>query len=120
MFLVTIRDGFQLVARIPYLAVPKYYTVASEIATMDLLRSFRPPIPKVYRYSPELDNAAGAESILMEFVRGTKLSDVWFDQGNGKSFLSCASLVLISFPAGGSLYNAQDLEKVTRGPGIPP
>jgi len=27
-------------------------------------------------------------------------------------------MMSISFPAGGSLYYAQDLEKVTRGPGI--
>jgi hypothetical protein len=34
------RDGFQMVARIPYSTTPpKYFTVASEVATMTLLRS---------------------------------------------------------------------------------
>ena len=74
------HDGFQMVARIPHPAtVPKYYTVASEVATMDLLCSSGLPIPEVYGYSPEPDNAAGAEHTFMEFVQGTKLSDVWFD-----------------------------------------
>ena len=56
-FLITMRDGFQMVARIPYLVtVPKNYAVASEVATMNLLRSSGLPIPKGYRYSPEPDN----------------------------------------------------------------
>jgi len=71
-----------MVARIPYPAmVPKYYAVASEVATMDFLRSSWLPTPKVYGYSPESDNAAGTEYIFMEFVRGTKLSDVWLGLG---------------------------------------
>ena len=37
---VTMRDGFQMVAHIPYpVPVPKYYAVTSEVVTMDLLRS---------------------------------------------------------------------------------
>lgn len=60
-----------MVARIPYPAtVPKYYAVASEVATMDFLR-FSGPISKVYGYSPDSDNAAGIEYIFIEFVRGT-------------------------------------------------
>ncbi|KAF8637446.1 hypothetical protein AX17_002811 [Amanita inopinata Kibby_2008] len=40
IFLISMRDGFQIVARIPYPAtVPKYFSVASEVATMALLRS---------------------------------------------------------------------------------
>ncbi|KAF8980892.1 hypothetical protein BDQ17DRAFT_1513410 [Cyathus striatus] len=67
-FLITMRDGFQMVARIPYLATtPKYFSVASEVATMDLLRSSGLPIPKVYGYSPTPDNAAETEYIFMDF-----------------------------------------------------
>jgi hypothetical protein len=51
--LITMRDDFQLVARIPYLImVPKFYVVASEVVTMDFLRSSGLPIPNVYGYSP--------------------------------------------------------------------
>jgi aminoglycoside phosphotransferase (APT) family kinase protein len=76
-------DGFQMVARIPYpVTVPKYYAVASEVATMAFLRSSGLPIPEVYGYSPTSDNAAKTEYIFMEFVRGTKLSDVWLELGD--------------------------------------
>jgi aminoglycoside phosphotransferase (APT) family kinase protein len=51
-FLITMRDGFQMVARIPYLAtLPKYYALASEVATMALLRSSALPVPEVCGYS---------------------------------------------------------------------
>ena len=82
-FLITMRDGFQMVTRIPYPATfPKYYALASEVATMASLRSSGLPIPKVYGYSPALDNAAETEYIFMEFVRGSTLSDVWLDLGD--------------------------------------
>jgi len=126
-FLITMRGGFQMVVRIPYpVTVPKYYTIASEVATMALLRSYGLPIPKVYGYSPAPDNAAETEYIFMEFVRGIKLSRVWFDLGE-RGIISIlrqlaqleSKMMSVSFPAGGSLYYAQDLEKVAGGPGIP-
>ncbi|KAG7088308.1 hypothetical protein E1B28_012318 [Marasmius oreades] len=126
-FLISMRGDFQMVARIPYPAtVPKYYAVASEVATMALLCSSGLPIPKVYGYSPAPDNAAETEYIFMEFVRGTKLSEVWLDLGD-REIMSVlrqlaqleSKMMSISFPAGGSLYYAQDLEKVAGGPGIP-
>jgi hypothetical protein len=76
-FLITMHDGFEMVARIPYpVTVPKFYTIASEVITMCFLRSSGLPIPEVYDYSPLSDNAAKTEYIFMEFMRGTKLSDV--------------------------------------------
>jgi hypothetical protein len=120
------RGGFQIVARIPYPAtVPKYYAVASEMATMASLRSSGLPIPKVCGYSLAPDNTAETEYIFMEFVQG-KLSDVWFDLEE-QEIISVlrqlaqleSKMMSISFPAGGSLYYAQDLEKVARGAGIP-
>ena len=121
------RGDFQMVARIPYPAtVPKYFAIASEVATMALLRSSGLPIPEVYGYSPAPNNAAETEYILMEYVRGTKLSDIWFDLGDGEIISVLRQLVeleskmmSIPFPAGGSLYYAEDLEKAAGGPGIP-
>lgn len=116
-----------MVARIPYPAtIPKYFAVASEVATMALLRSFGLPIPEVYGYSPTPDNAAETEYIFMEFVQGTKLSDVWLDLEEQETISVLRQLVQleskmmsISFPAGGSLYYAQDLEKLPGNAGIP-
>jgi hypothetical protein len=123
-FLITMRDDFQLVARIPYLiTLPKFYVVASEVATMDFLRSSGLPIPDVYGYSPTSDSAAGTEYIFMEFVNGMNLSDIWFEQ----EIISVvrqlveleAKMMSVCFPAGGSLYYSHYLERVVGRPGIP-
>ena len=48
-FLLIFCDDFQMIAGIPYPAtVPKYYAVASEVATMEFLRSSGLPVPQVY------------------------------------------------------------------------
>ena len=53
------RGDLQLVACIPHpVTVPKCYVVASEVATMDFLRSPGLPVPNVYGYSPASDNVA--------------------------------------------------------------
>ena len=121
------RNDFRLVARILYLVtVPKSFTVASEVATMDFLRSSGLPIPNVCGYLPTSDNMVETEDIFMGFVDGTKLSDIWFDLGEGEIESVVRQLVhleakmmSVSFLAGGSLYYAQDLERVAGKPGIP-
>ena len=57
--------------------IPKFYAIASEVATMRFLCSAGLPVPKVYDYSPLLDNTAKMEYIFMEFMRGMKFSNVW-------------------------------------------
>lgn len=44
---------------------------------MDFLRSKGLPIPKVYAYSFMSNNEAETEYILMEYVEGTDLSQIW-------------------------------------------
>lgn len=125
-FLITMHDGFEMVARIPYtVTVPKFYAIASEVATMRFLRSSGLPIPEVYDYSPSSDNAAKTEYIFMEFIRGTNFSDVWLDLEEGEINSVLRQLVQlesrmmsIHFPAGGSLYYTEDLEKMTGRKGI--
>lgn len=66
-----------MVACIPYPAtVPKKLVVASEVATMALLRSTGLPMPEVYGYSASTDNAAETEYIFMQFVQDTSLGDI--------------------------------------------
>ena len=126
-FLITMVDQFQMVARVPYpITVPKYFAVANEVATMDFLRSAGLPIPKVYGYSPDSNNAAGTEHIFIEFIKGIKLSDVWRSLSE-QDIISVvrdltqleSRMTSISSPAGGSLYYTKDLENVARGPGVP-
>ncbi|KAG2008851.1 protein kinase subdomain-containing protein PKL/CAK/Fmp29 [Coprinopsis cinerea AmutBmut pab1-1] len=120
------KDGFQMVARIPYpCTLPKFYAVASEVATMDFLRSSGLPVPEIYGYSPTEDNEAGTEYTFMAFVRGVKLSDVWYDlDESGMVYVLRqlveleAKMMALSFPASGSLYYSRDLEHIG-APGIP-
>ncbi|KAJ7632968.1 kinase-like domain-containing protein [Roridomyces roridus] len=98
-FLISLRDGRQVVARVPYpmtAPIPNYYAVASEDQ-----RSCGIPVPEIYGYSADSDNIAGIPYILMEFVHGpSSLTQLE------------AKMMSHSFPAGGSLYLASDLEKV--------
>ncbi|KAJ7628338.1 kinase-like domain-containing protein [Roridomyces roridus] len=120
VFLITMHDGFQMIARIPYpVLVPKFHAIASEVATMGFLRAHGLPVPKVYGYSPTSDNAAKTEYIFMEFVKGTKFADVWLQLKEAdlasilRQLVKLESLMMsIPFPAGGSLYFADDLEKM--------
>ncbi|PWY89872.1 hypothetical protein BO70DRAFT_384887 [Aspergillus heteromorphus CBS 117.55] len=101
-FLVTMNDGFQL---------PKFFVIASEVATMDFLRSQGIPVPKVFGYSARSDNAAGTEYIFMELVQGNNLGDIW-SQLSEKERINLvlqivqmeSRLLSLRFPAGGSLY----------------
>lgn len=71
------KDGFQLIARLPYPSTqPKRLAVASEVATMALVRSHGIPVPVIYGYSTNINNPVGAEYILMEKVKGKSLGDV--------------------------------------------
>ncbi|KAF9068225.1 kinase-like domain-containing protein [Rhodocollybia butyracea] len=118
-------DGFSMVARIPYPIVPKLYAIASEVATMRFLRSSGFPVPEVYNYSLLSDNAANTEYIFMEYMSGTKLSDVWVELEESDIVSVLHQLVQfesrmmsIPFPAGGSLYYTDDLVKIGKT-GIP-
>jgi Phosphotransferase enzyme family len=120
-FLITMHDGFEMIARIPY-PVTEFYAIASEVATMRFLRSSGLPVPEVHDYSLSSDNVAKTEYIFMEFIRGTKLSDVWMglETPDIVSVLrqlaqleSC--MMSIPFPAGGSLYYTNDLKKKVAG-----
>ncbi|KAJ7623719.1 protein kinase subdomain-containing protein PKL/CAK/Fmp29 [Roridomyces roridus] len=126
-FLITMRDGFKMVARLPYpYNRPSYHVLASEVATMDYLRGVVGiPIPEVYGYAPRKDNAAETEYIFMEYVHGTTLGAAWSSFGERETVSLTRQLVQlevkmmgVEFPAGGSLYYARDLEQVG-GKGIP-
>lgn len=127
IFLITLRDGFKLVARIPYpILIPKAYTYASEVATMDFLRSKGLPIAEIYAYSFTPENEAQTEYTLMEYIEGTDLGDVWFnlEKDDIDSFMDQLAklesiMMSISFPAGGSIYYARDLKQLSGSEGIP-
>ena len=126
-FVISLRDGRQMVARVPFpVTAPKYYAVASEVATIEYLRTCGIPVPEIYGYSADSDNVAGTPYILMEFIRGPKLSEVWRDLRDEEVISVVrqltqleARMMSLQFPAGGSLYFTEDLEKVAMGLGVP-
>ena len=108
------------------MTVPHYYAVASEVATIEYQRSCGIPVPEIYGYSADSVNVARTPYILMEFVHDSKLSEVWPSLGDEEVISVIRQLTQIearimsqSFPAGGSLYFTEDLEKVAPGLGVP-
>ncbi|PLN86072.1 phosphotransferase family protein [Aspergillus taichungensis] len=82
-FKLTMGNGKTVVARIPNPnAGPTFLTTASEVATMDFLRTILClPVPKVLAWNSAVDstNRVGAEYIIMEYAPGKNLADVWTD-----------------------------------------
>ncbi|KAE8155153.1 phosphotransferase family protein [Aspergillus avenaceus] len=80
-FRLGMDNGLSVIARLPHpIAGYKYYTTASEVATMDYARNILDvPIPRVYSWNADADNAVGSEYIIMEEATGTKLDCVWHD-----------------------------------------
>lgn len=117
-FLISMQDGFDMIARVPYLTTePRNLLVASEVATMDYLRSHGFPIPEVYGYSSTSQNPSGTEYIFMEVIPGTNLGDIWYELGESarktvvrKLVELEARLFSLRFPASGSIFYARDLD----------
>ena len=116
-FLLTMHDGFRLVARIPYHTTePQSLAVSSEVATLDYLRSHDMPVPEVYGYPDNGSNPAGTPYTFLEMMSGTNLGDIWFELGEKARIEVVRGLVELesrlfapSFPASGSLYYSRDL-----------
>ena len=114
-------DGLHVIARLPYPSTyPKHFSVASEVATMNLVRSYGVPVPKVLDYSAISNNAVGAEYMIMEKVNGRDLGEIWFEPSEKermKVIVQVARLesvlLSISLPACGSIYYKHHLESGT-------
>lgn len=117
MFELTMRNGLQVIARLPYPSTqPRLLATASEVATMDLTREHGVPTPKVYGYSACAENSVGSEYIIMEKVPGRCLGEVWYALSSQERTRVLeeivdqeAKLFSIPLPAYGSVYNTVDL-----------
>ncbi|KAI1932580.1 hypothetical protein LOZ65_000569 [Ophidiomyces ophidiicola] len=113
VFEITMKDdNTRILARLPYPStVPKQLAVASEVATLDLLRCHDILVPKVLGYSANTDNSVGAEYILLEKVNGTPLGVS--DKQRLKILMELvqleAKLFVVQLPASGSIYYCHDL-----------
>ena len=90
--------------------------MASEAATLTLLRAHGVPVPKVLAYSPEQTNAVGIEYILLEKLEGITLSNQCFSMDTKTRVKIMRQIVVvrrfmsIHFPASGSLYHRHDVD----------
>ena len=127
IFEITMIDESQAIARLPYPSTsPKKLAVASEVATMQLVRANGVPAPQIYSYSTDASNAVGAEYIIMEKMRGRSLGEVWFtlSEANRIKVISEvvameAKLFSIELPAYGSIFHATDIPPGSLGVPIP-
>ena len=116
-FEITMRNGAQVVARLPYpLPKPKHYATASEAATVDFLRLHGAPVPRVLAYSTTNENPVGSEDIIMEKIRGRELGDLLYTMSEAQKFNIIleivkieARLISMNLPASGSIYYQHDL-----------
>ncbi|KAI4696051.1 uncharacterized protein J4E88_000223 [Alternaria novae-zelandiae] len=123
---VTMDDGSSVLARLPYAStLPRRLAVASEVATLDFLRTKGIPVPRVLDYSTG-ENSVGVEYMLIERLPGKPLSDIWFSLAEEerchilhKIVLMETKLFAFKLPASGSIYYPRDLSANTPRIGIP-
>ena len=117
-FLITMKDGIEVIARLPYpVAFPGRLAVASEVATLRLVKLHGVPVPNVLDYATTKENLAGVEYIIMDKAQGNELGDRWFslpDLERAKLIdrLSKIEQILFSIPlpASGSISYRKDLD----------
>ena len=125
IFLLTMDDGYEVIARMPTpIAGPPHYVTASEVATMDFLRSqLDVPVPKVFAWASRVggENLVNAEYIIMEKIQGESLSSRWLSLSTKELIEVIKQVVDIEsrlfsarFPKHGSLYYKKDLEEKFR------
>ncbi|KAL4946504.1 hypothetical protein BDV06DRAFT_208629 [Aspergillus oleicola] len=116
----TMDDGFQVIGKVPNpnAGLP-HYTTASEVATMDFMRSvLDTPVPKIFSWNSSTDNPVAAEYILMENARGVSLSKIWDNLDVDLQFNVLKKIAMyqrvwsdVSFSKYGSLYYSQDISQ---------
>ncbi|KAI9675676.1 MAG: Phosphotransferase enzyme [Caeruleum heppii] len=79
VFRLVMDDGKVVIVRISNPnAGPEYLTTASEVATMDMLRTVLDiPVPKVYGWNASAANPVGAEYIIMQEAVGMQVGNSW-------------------------------------------
>ncbi|KAK2784347.1 hypothetical protein FQN51_004094 [Onygenales sp. PD_10] len=112
VFDILFKNRRNVVVRLPYpCTIPRGYGVASEVATVEYLRSQGVPIPKVLGWSATTTDLLGCEYIIMEKARGKLLDETWYtmDVEKRKHLMEKivdveTRLFEIRLPACGSLY----------------
>ncbi|KAL4935412.1 hypothetical protein BDV06DRAFT_217450 [Aspergillus oleicola] len=124
-FVRSMSTGQDIVARIPNSnAGPKFYTVASEVATRQFLRDcLAIPVPRIHAWSTDESNPVGAEYILEEKAQGQSLGLIWGQLSIDSKHAIVKQVVAIekklasvAFPRHGCLYYQSHLESRPQKP----
>ncbi|RPA74566.1 hypothetical protein BJ508DRAFT_418581 [Ascobolus immersus RN42] len=81
-YIITVTDDLRSFRFIFRVALPIYphYKTSSEVGTVSYIRKHTNctvPIPQVYFYDSSSDNELGFEWIMMDFIEGVRLGQVW-------------------------------------------
>ncbi|KZT25833.1 phosphotransferase family protein [Neolentinus lepideus HHB14362 ss-1] len=119
VFLISLDNSKDIIARIktPH-AGPPHLVTASEVATIQFVRSLGIPTPAILDWSSQAEqNPAEAEYIIMEKAAGVELSKVWPNLSETQKnqvilkWVELEKSLMISSSGGhGSLYHRADLE----------
>ncbi|CZT05294.1 uncharacterized protein RAG0_11465 [Rhynchosporium agropyri] len=127
IFEATFRNGLKTIARLLYpCTIPHKYSVASEVATIEFLRIYSIPIPKILNWSSSASNQLGSEYIIIEQVPGRELADTWqtmiFNERRAiiHKIVDIERLLFaIRFPASSSLFFKDSLDPNVKSVDIP-
>ncbi|CAG8812176.1 35017_t:CDS:1 [Gigaspora margarita] len=79
VYILKMEDGKEYIGRVAFPVYPQWKT-ESEVAVMEYIRLYTNiPVPKVYYWNSSVNNPVGAEYILMEYLPGIRLCDIWSD-----------------------------------------
>jgi hypothetical protein len=118
IFEATFYNGLKVIARLPYpCTIPRKYSVASEVATMEFLCMHGIPISKIFDWSSSASNQLGSEYIIIKRVLGRELADTWHTITFKERMTVVEKIVNlerllfgIRFPANGSLFFKDTLD----------
>ncbi|OJD21311.1 hypothetical protein ACJ73_07348 [Blastomyces percursus] len=118
VYLLVMDNGVQVVARIPNPYLPPRVSTASEVATLDFLRTeLDIPVPRVLAWSSKKDQLVGAEYIVMEMAPGEELGKSWMSMDISEKVNIVPQLANIQaracsvdFKSYGSLYYRDDVD----------
>lgn len=131
VFLLTMDTGAEVIAKLPFPnSGPPRLTTASEVATMDYLRSrFGFPIPKVFTWDASSDNPVGWEYIVMEKIPGSIFALHSDEIAQSPTIVSPLAklqydISSVFFSQFGSLYYKEDVDETLQArplyaPGVP-
>ena len=118
VFEATFDGDDSVIVRIPYpCTLPRSLGVASEVATLEYLRSKGVLVPCVLDWSASSDNAVGSEYMILSKVRGRELELTWHTM-SAKERMDMVEKVVdlerqlfqLELPAYGSIYHKTFLD----------